>query len=97
MFNEVSIDIKENEHVEDKSDSKDTLKDDQIDISGDISETNNHNDSELHENYDLKSEPCDFIETLVSKSVSDEEEKYLNKDQLIFSKCSLCDFKVEYS
>ena len=38
-------------------------KGDQLDISGDISETINQDAYELHESYDLKSEPCDFIET----------------------------------
>ena len=102
LFDEVSIDIKENqieenEYVDYKSDSKNIFKGDQSDISEDISETNNHNASELHENYDLKSEPSDFIETSVTNSVSNDGEKYLDKDQPIFSKCSLCDFQIEYS
>ena len=102
LFDEVSIDIKENqieenEYVDYKSDSKNIFKGDQSDISEDISETNNHNAIELHENYDLKSEPSDFIEASVTNSVSDNEEKYIDKDQPIFSKCSLCDFQVEYS
>ena len=93
LFEEVSIDIKENqieenEYVDYKSDSKNIDKGDKLDISGDISETNAF---ESHESYDLKSEPRDLIETSVTKSVSDDE------DQPIFSKCSLCDFQVEYS
>ena len=91
LFDKVSIDIKENEHVDYKSDFKNIFKGDQSDISGDISETSNHNAFELDEINDLKNGPCDFIETSVTNSVSHD------KDQPIFSKCSLCDFQVEYS
>merc|ERR1712008_551968 len=90
LFDKVSIDIKENENFDYKSDFKNIFKGDQLEISGDISETINQDPYELHESYDLKSEPCDFIET---NSVSHDSEKYLDKHQPIFSKCSLCDFQ----
>ena len=37
-------------------------KGEQLDISGDINETINQDAFEWHGSYDLKSEPCDFIE-----------------------------------
>ena len=41
----------------------------ELDISGDINETINQDAFEWHGSYDLKSEPCDFIE---ANSVSHE-------------------------
>ena len=45
------------------------FKGEQLDISGDINETINQDAFEWHGSYDLKSEPCDFIE---ANSVSHE-------------------------
>ena len=56
LFGEVTIDIKESEIVDYNSDFENIAKGDQIDISGDISETNSQNAFESNEIYDLKSE-----------------------------------------
>ena len=69
LFDKVSIDIKENENLDYKSDFKNSFKGEQLDISGDINETINQDAFEWHGSYDLKSEPCDFIE---ANSVSHE-------------------------
>ena len=48
---------------------RNNYKGEQLDISGDINETINQDAFEWHGSYDLKSEPCDFIE---ANSVSHE-------------------------